>query len=405
MNTTRFFIFFTILQLFFIFIDFYTIFSWKKFVKKYKLNKYLYRIPIYIAILFLLTNAVNLYGSMYWQYSNSYRYIYMSVFSIWLLPKIGIVPFLLIKDFASYTKKIINKFSQNSNIIEEKEIDTSKRKLIGIAGWSLGSVPFIMVGNGLVNTTFNNEIRTLELKDKNIPKEFDGLKIVQISDLHLGSFFNHKPFQEVRYQIEQLKPDIICITGDFVNNKPGELKIAYSDLKRLDADIGVFACLGNHDHYMSESETKNLIKSLRETKIKLLINENQEMKISSKSLNISGVDNYGMNQFYGDFDKALFKSEDYDYNVLLCHDPRNWDEFIKYKKPVNLMLSGHTHGGQVAWEMFGLELKPVKMVYKQSEGHYSNQDYHLYVNRGIGTVGPPLRIGVRPEITQIILKS
>jgi hypothetical protein len=342
-----------------------------------------------------------MFSSLFVGVNEKVRYITMYLIALWILPKIAIVPILLLKDVGRLFLALARKLSSK----KKDNIDIGRRKLVESSAWSIASIPFIMVSKGLFSTTHDFTVRNAEIHLPNLPKELNGLKIVQLSDLHLGSFYDYSSFQEVRRITNNLNPDIIVITGDFVNNKPTELKANYDDLVKLRADIGVFSCLGNHDHYMDEYEHKSLIKAINDTGSNLLINRNERLIINNSPLNLVGIDNLGMRQNFGDLNMAFKGVNPDELSILLCHDPTNWDKNIRNKYPADLTLSGHTHGGQVAWEFNGFEFKPAKFVYKQSEGLYKNGDNQLYVNRGIGTVGPPLRIGVKPEITEIILKS
>jgi len=401
MDITRFIIFFTVLSTIFIFIEYYTLFNWKKFVNENSLNEKLYSVPKYISIILLIASTVSMFSSLFITVDEKVRYITMFLIALWILPKLAIVPVLLVKDISRLFVNIVRKISKK----EINKVDKNKRKVIQTSAWSLATIPFVMVSKGLFSTTLDFTVRKVEIKLPNLSNRLNGLKIVQLSDLHLGSFYDYSPFQEVSRIVNNLKPDILVITGDFVNNSPKELKANYNDLKNLNADIGIFSCLGNHDHYMSEDEHKTLLKVLKDVGANLLINSAKKLEINNSILNIVGVDNLGMRQNFGDFDVAFRKVNEDESSILLCHDPTNWDKNIRNKYPADLTLSGHTHGGQVAWEFNGLELKLAKFVYRQSEGLYKNGKHQIYVNRGIGTVGPPLRIGVKPEITEITLKS
>lgn len=405
MDNARFLIFFSILQAIFIFLEVYTLYNWQKFIKRYDFNKFLYIVPWVISIFILLGSAFGFVSSIYFEENRSLRFIILVINAVWIFPKLLIVPILLIKDIYRLFRKVHLKLFKSKSNDKEKVIDGNKRKILEASAWTMASVPFYIIAKGITQTTYDFQIHKSEVNLASLPKKLDGLRIIQISDLHLGSFYDHKPFQEVKRRIDNLKPDLLVITGDFVNNNPKELDKNYKDLMRLSADIGVYACLGNHDHYMSDKAHKRLLSGINETNINLLINEASEIKINNSTFQISAVDNYGMRQEFGDFDKTFSEVSPEYFNLFLCHDPRNWDMFIRNQKKADLMLSGHTHGGQVAWDMFGTELKPVKLAYNQYEGLYKAKDQYLYINRGLGTVGPPLRIEVPPEITEITLRS
>jgi len=401
MDITRFIIFFSILSIIFIVLEVYTLFNWRKFVHNHSLNRLYYTIPKYVSIILLAASTISMFSSLFVGVNEKLRYITMFFIALWILPKIAIVPILLIKDISRLFLALVRKFSSKKS----DNIDKGRRKLVESSAWTVASLPFIIVSKGLFSTTHDFTVRNADIQLPSLPKSLDGLRIVQLSDLHLGSFYDYSSFQEVRRITNSLNPDIIVITGDFVNNKPSELKGNYKDLASLKADIGIFSCLGNHDHYMNDYDHNTLVKTINNSGANLLINRNERLIINNMPLNLVGIDNLGMRQNFGDLRKAFENVDPNEISILLCHDPTNWDRNIRNKYPADLTLSGHTHGGQVAWEFNGFEFKPAKFVYKQSEGLYKNGENQLYVNRGIGTVGPPLRIGVKPEITNIVLKS
>jgi predicted MPP superfamily phosphohydrolase len=257
----------------------------------------------------------------------------------------------------------------------------------------------------MIRTTNNFKIHYVDVPISKLPLALNGLKIVQISDIHAGSFTSAKPMTEVLFLIETLQPDLLFVTGDFVNFSHTELPIIMPQLKNLHAKYGVYGCLGNHDHYMSPSDHPSLIDAIQKSGINLLINKNITLNIFNEQLQIAGMDNTSFRMTYGDIHKSLNGLKDYLPTVLLCHDPTNWDKEIRRKTFVDLTVSGHTHGGQIGIEYDELSLSPASLVYKQCAGLYKDKDQYLYVNRGIGTVGPPLRIGIRPEITLITLRS
>lgn len=307
----------------------------------------------------------------------------------------------------TYKRRIetFSKDSKKKKITNIDSIDNSKRKLIETTGWSLATIPFLIVSKGLLSTTHNFTVHKSEINLDNLDNSLDGFKIVQLSDLHLGSFYDETSIQEVRKIVNSLNPDLIVITGDFVNNDPNELRIGYKELLKFKSTFGVYSCLGNHDHYMKENQHKQLLKGLKDANMNVMQNQSKLFNIDGGQFNLVGIDNIGMRQNFGDLDKAFKGVSNETPNILLCHDPTNWDKNIRNKFPADLTLSGHTHGGQVAWDFNGIELKPAKFVYRQTEGLYRNAEQQLYINRGVGTVGPPLRIGVDPEVTEIILKS
>lgn len=265
-------------------------------------------------------------------------------------------------------------------------------------------IPFGIVGKGFFDTD-DLTIYEEEIVLRSLPRAFDGIRIVQISDIHAGSWRSPDPFRRARAMIEQLKPDVLVITGDFVNFDPKELEFIRRDLVRLRADVGVFASLGNHDHYCSPQNHSLLRSMISNSGIKLLVNTNVPLTVNGETIYLLGTDNTGLGQNFADLPAALVGVEPGAPTILLAHDPTFWDKQVRRKAPVDLMLSGHTHGGQVGIHFLGVELSVAQVVYKQWAGLYRDGEQYLYVNRGLGTVGPPIRIGIPPEITVLTLRS
>lgn len=405
MNTVSFVYFFATILTILLFIDIYFLVSWQKFVKARKWHKLTYIFPWILGLVFFIFYATTLYFRLENKIPTDFEKTFFSIAAIWYLPKILIVPIILIKDLIVVIKRYFDKFSNKQGLTNENNISTKRREFIKNTGWALAGVPFILVTRGVFHTTYDFRIHRVNIQLDKLGAEFDGFKIIQLSDIHAGSFLSDEPFGKAREIIEGLEPDIIVITGDFVNFHPRELKIIYPELSQLKAKYGVFGCLGNHDHYMTDDEHQNLISFLNKSGINLLINENTKISIGSSILQLIGVDNVNFRSNYADFPKAMTGIQQEYPSILLCHDPTNWDRFVRNKLNIDLMLSGHTHGGQVGIELFGQYLSPVRIVYKQWAGLYQDGEQYLYINRGLGVVGPPVRVDMPPEITFIELSS
>jgi predicted MPP superfamily phosphohydrolase len=177
------------------------------------------------------------------------------------------------------------------------------------------------------------------------------------------------------------------------------------EFAKLRAPYGVYASLGNHDHYNSPEDHARLVATIRDLGTELLINQHKRIGESGSSLIIAGTDNTGFRQSFARLDLAMQGVREDEPVILLAHDPTFWDKEVVPDKRVDVMVSGHTHGGQFGVQALGVEWSPAQMIYKQWAGLYTNGDQQLYVNRGIGTVGPPLRIGIPPEITLFTLRA
>ncbi|MFN3307339.1 MAG: metallophosphoesterase, partial [Candidatus Kapaibacteriota bacterium] len=186
-----------------------------------------------------------------------------------------------------------------------------------------------------------------------------------------------------------------------VNFSYKEIEIISESLSSIKAKFSVLACPGNHEHYMKDADFQRLAEEIRKCNVDLLINENRVFKFNESQLQVVGVDNTNHRMYYADFDKALHGlNKDFPI-ILLCHDPTNWDRSVRRKRKVDLMLSGHTHGGQIAFEILNSKISPAAFFYKQYAGLYADKEQYLYVNTGVGMVGVPVRAGLPPEITLI----
>jgi predicted MPP superfamily phosphohydrolase len=254
------------------------------------------------------------------------------------------------------------------------------------------------------------------LRFANLPKSFDGLCVVQISDFHLGSFLNKK--EEVEEAVEfinEQEPDLLLFTGDFVNNVSSEIDPFMPALKKLKAKYGMYSIFGNHDYgdYVKwenpEKRQENIdriIKLQEEAGFEILLNDSTKIELNGESINLVGVENWGLPPFpqYGDLNKALANVEKDSFKILMSHDPTHWDEQILEQTNIDLTLSGHTHGAQFGVEIPGWRWSPVSMRYKRWGGIYEEGKQYLNVNTGIGFIGFPGRVGMPPEISVIELR-
>lgn len=287
-------------------------------------------------------------------------------------------------------------------------------------GWSAAAVPFIVTGYGVYRTLYDFVVHRVDVPIAGLPRQFDGFTLAQVSDIHAGSLFSDRPMWEAVSIINDLRPDVVAITGDFVNHDTAEMEQVLPAMRQLRGEIGVFGCLGNHDHY---ADTSRLVDQIRSTPVDLLVNEHRGVRIDGATLYLIGTDNTGFRQHYADLPGATegIDRERENVQILLAHDPTFWDLHVRPDySDIDLMVCGHTHGGQ-----FGIELGPLrwslaKLRYERWAGLYAEprqgggdggdtrraaEAQYLYVNRGLGTVGPPMRLGIRPEITLLTLRQ
>ena len=293
----------------------------------------------------------------------------------------------------------------------------SRRKFISTIALGLGAIPFLSLLYGMYKGKYNFKVLSYELEFDNLPKEFDGYTLTQISDIHSGSFDNVKKIDYAVDLVNEQASDVILFTGDLVNNLADEMTPWMKIFGRLKARDGVYSILGNHDYgdyhsFGSEDKKQenfeNLLKTHSDLGWDLLRNERREINRGQSKIHILGVENWGKGGFKkaGDFDKAAEGVDPKDFKILMSHDPSHWDEVIKsHEKDVQLTLSGHTHGMQFGIEIPGwFKWSPVQYRYDQWAGIYKKAKRYINVNRGFGYLAYPGRVGIWPEITVIKLK-
>lgn len=285
-----------------------------------------------------------------------------------------------------------------------------------MVGLFSGFIPFFVIIYGIFKASYRFKIYHQRLSFESLPESFKGLRIVQVSDIHLGSFnYRYHIMERAILKINHLKPDYIFITGDLVNNFSWELRGWESVFKKMSAKKGKIAVLGNHDYgdyseWNTAEEKKENFERIKQffNKIDfiLLLNQASEIEENGEKIAILGVENWGKPPFkqYGDLEKALGQTSNIPFKILLSHDPTHWAEEVVNKTNIALTLSGHTHGMQAGLQYKNLKWSPITFKYKHWAGLYDNDaQQYLYVNRGLGWLGFPGRIGMRPEITLIEL--
>ena len=268
---------------------------------------------------------------------------------------------------------------------------------------------------GITKGKYDFRVNKVKLAFDHLPNAFEGFKIVQISDIHSGSFDSKEAIVEGIKIVNQQGADLVLFTGDLVNNDSREILPFITDFNALKAPYGVYSVLGNHDYgdykkwnsVQDKQENMELLfQYQKEMGFQLLNNENAMITKGDDVIGIYGVENWGNPPFpqNGDLDKALSGGEDVGFKILLSHDPTHWDKKVTtHPVHIDLTLSGHTHGMQFGVESPGFKWSPIKYIYPQWAGLYAKDNQHLYVNRGFGFLGFPGRVGIWPEITLIEL--
>jgi predicted MPP superfamily phosphohydrolase len=310
--------------------------------------------------------------------------------------------------------------STNSvNIITSPSRRAFLTTLVNAGHVAAASVPIAAITYDAVRLLDEFEVHRVEIPIAGLPRQFEGMTITQISDIHAGSYYSTAPLQEMRRIIRDLRSDLTLITGDWVNFRARELPFILPEIQKLTAaktaPMGVFGSLGNHDHYAHALDMDDLKAMIRGAEVNLLINQHHVFEVDGARLQLGGNDNVGLRQSYGKLSQTLQGLSAEHPTIVMAHDPTLWDKEIR-RDPrttlpgdirIDLTLSGHTHGGQFGVRVMGVEITPAALIYKQYAGLYTDEatGQHIYVNRGIGTTGIPVRIGVPPEITHITLRK
>lgn len=350
---------------------------------------------------------------------DNFRTFWFGFILVFYVSKMLPVFFLLLADMVRLINKsirLLNK-EERQNIVKSDE-GMSRSKFLQYLGFISGGLVMGTMFTGMFKWVYQFMISDQKIVIKNIPSGLKGFKIVQISDLHLGSWTNPKPLMQAVEMINNMNADIVVFTGDLVNFSTKEAFRYQDTLSQVKAKKGVFTILGNHDYgdYVKWPDAASKQKNMDDLYSfydsigwKLLNNESELFETNDGSLALVGVENWGANPRFpkhGDLDKAINGFDKADVKVLLSHDPSHWEKkVLPSSYNIDLTLAGHTHGFQFGFENKHFKWSPAKWLYKHWAGLYTDtkSGNYLYVNRGIGSIGYPGRIGILPEITLIEL--
>ncbi|MEL6558123.1 MAG: metallophosphoesterase [Bacteroidota bacterium] len=320
--------------------------------------------------------------------------------------------FLLIDDVWRGIQWVAGKFTKE----QSEPVDIGRTKFLTTTAVVAGALPAITLGFGVVSGAYDYRVRRRTVYFPNLPKEFDGIKVVQLSDIHSGSFYNKTAVKGGIELAMAEKPDIICFTGDLVNDQSKEVEDYVPVFEKLKAPLGVYSVMGNHDYGdykqwasrdAKAKDIANLHKAHELMGWDLLLNENRKIKVDGAEIGLLGIENWGKGRFskYGDLNKTMQGMEEMPFKLLMSHDPSHWEAQVIPETNIDLTLSGHTHGFQFGVEIGDFKWSPSQYIYKQWADLYQEKDQYIYVNRGFGFLGYPGRIGILPEITVLELKK
>lgn len=362
------------------------------------------------AVLFVLFAS---YRPFLYKYLPKTIGIYFSVlFVVLLLSKLVVLLFLFPEDVVRFFKFVASKFSA-APVTPASGI--SRSEFLSKLALVTAAIPAGTLIYGVVANAYNYQFKKVSIKFPNLPEAFNGFKIIQLSDIHSGSFTKTEPIEKVIEKINKLNADVIMFTGDLVNNTSDEMDAYMHVFDKLKARHGVFSIAGNHDYgdYVSwdtpEAKKANFEKFIgihKNLGWDLLLNEHRVIERNGQMISIIGIENWGGGRFakYGKLDVAHRGTEAIPFKILLSHDPSHWDaQVLPAYGDIDLMLSGHTHGAQFGIENKWLKWSPSQYIYKQWAGLYNVGKQYLYVNRGFGFLGYPGRVGILPEVTEITL--
>lgn len=351
-------------------------------------------------------------------HSGNLYYEFMWLIGLFLLiyvPKLIYLFIGFIDLFYHWIKQIIA--SVKSERKPRRGEKMTRSEFLGKAGLVVAAIPFLSMIYGIAKGRFNYYVKRVSIPFENLPDAFDGYRIIQISDVHLGNYNKeyHRLFPIVD-MINKENPDVILFTGDLVNNFSEETIGWAPVFNKLKARDGKYSILGNHDYgnysrwKSQEAKKRNFNQILQAHKrfgFRLLRNENIDLTKGGQSIKLAGNENWGLPPFpqYGNLKKTLFGISKDDFTVLMSHDPDHWEAEILPSSDAELTLAGHTHGMQMGISYKNLKWSPAKWKYKYWDGLYAKGKRYLYVNRGLGFIGIPMRIGMPPEITLIELKK
>ena len=318
--------------------------------------------------------------------------------------------------------------SRMSFVPVEQVANPSRRYFFRTASVLAGAAPFCSAVYGFAAERLNYQVRRVEIPIANLPPALDGMKIAQISDIHFSGYMSRSDVRRAVDMTNELGSDLTVVTGDFITGSRDPIADCVEEVSRLHSPLGVWGCNGNHEIYAKAEDTAQQL--FAQAGMKMLRQENAELKFRGAHFNLIGVDyqrernlNGHRTQMLSNMDPLIRRDVP---NILLSHNPNSFNRAAELG--IELSLAGHTHGGQIQVEILDHRLTPARFISDYIAGlferplfkpsgevfvsrepdvpvaHPQSHAARLYVNRGIGTVGAPVRFGVPPEISLIVLR-
>lgn len=414
MNTFRIILFFTVVAL----AEYYSFTVLKSALRNMPNTARNIAMSVYVLIDILCWAGFFILRSGVLNIPNSVKTVYIALAIGLLVSKVLILVIMLGDDIRRGVLLLVNK-AKDEPVQAIVTNGISRSTFLSRLALVLGAGIVVGFINGIGNR-YRYQIKKVKVKFPNLPAAFAGLKIVQLSDIHSGSFDNEEAVAKGIQMALDLKPDIIFFTGDLVNDRSTEVGAYQKIFSTLKAPMGVYSILGNHDYgdYVTwptpESKVENLemLKKIHaDMGWRLMMNEHIILERGADKIALLGIENWGAKAHfpkYGSMKNAYegLPEKNIPFKILLSHDPSHWTNQVRTEYPdIDLTFSGHTHGMQFGVEIPWLKWSPVQYIYKYWAGLYNEGKQYLYVNRGFGFLGYQGRFGILPEITLLELSN
>jgi predicted MPP superfamily phosphohydrolase len=303
--------------------------------------------------------------------------------------------YLLIVTGAMTLRAIIRAIGRRWN----RQADPGRRRVLRLAGQAAVAAPAAVLGYGTFIQRFDLRVREADVPIPGLPRDLEGVRILQISDIHRGPFLSDAELGRIIDAALETRPHLAVVTGDLISSPGDPLDSCIAQLARLKADAGVFGCMGNHERFAVAQEHTET--AAARAGIPFLRGRATKLRFGAATLNLAGVDYQSKQDPYLEGAERLIAPGA--VNVLLSHNP---DVFpVAARQGYNLLLAGHTHGGQVTIEILEQSINPARFFTPYVYGVYHAGAAAAYVTRGVGTIGLPTRIGAPPEIAVVRLKK
>ena len=327
----------------------------------------------------------------------------MVLFAIWAFGSTGSALILLAY---GVIQRLLSRFPR------PKALDLQRRQLLKIGAGAVAAAPFVLSGYGTLIGRRRFEVEHFDLPLGGLSTSLSQLTIVQLTDIHAGPFMPPEELAAYVEAVNRLKPDLIALTGDFISSSPTEVGPCVDVLAVLKARYGIYACMGNHDAYAGVED--ELTRLFAEKGVQVLRNDAVSLRVRDTTVNVLGIDD--LTWSLPDLPRALnvAEKEPGEVRLLLSHRPEIFP--VAAQNGVEVILSGHYHGGQVKLSPESANLSVARLITPYAEGLFllprrrqpapgSANDSVLFVGRGIGTTGLPIRINCPPQIAHLTLKK